>query len=281
LAEILRRHEKIGCILLQRKSSRLSLMQSHALLRLPGENLAAGLTQAGEGAPDPELAFEQHRRYCVALADCGLSLTILPPDPRHPDGCFVEDTGLVTDHGAILARPGAPSRRGEVDVIEAALKGLFPSIPRIAAPGTVDGGDVCEADGHFLIGLSARTNEAGAEQLAVLLADLGYRSDIIDIRNVRPLLHLKTGLACLGEGRLLATRELPRVAALSAYEIIEVPDHERPAANALRVNDRVLVADGYPATRTAIEALGFTVVALDMSEFRKLDGGLSCLSLRW
>lgn len=256
-------------------------MTTHALLRLPGENLAAGLTQASEAAPDTELAYEQHRRYCVALADCGLSLTILPPDPRHPDGCFVEDTALITDRGAILTRPGAPSRRGEVDVVEAALKGLFPSIPRIMAPGTLDAGDVCEADGHFLIGLSARTNEAGAEALVALLADLGYRSDIVDIRNIRPLLHLKTGIAPLGEGRLLATRDLPRVPALAAYEIVEVPDRERYAANALRVNDRVLVADGYPQTRAAIEALGFEVVALEMSEFRKLDGGLSCLSLRW
>ena len=155
---------------------------THALLRLPGDNFAQGLTQAGEGAPDPERAVLQHQRYCEALADCGLSLTILPADPRHPDGCFVEDTAVVTDRGAILTRPGAPSRRGEVDLIEAALKGLFPSIPRIAAPGTVDAGDVCEADGHFLIGLSARTNEAGAHALADHLDALGYRSDIVDIR---------------------------------------------------------------------------------------------------
>lgn len=254
---------------------------SHALLRLPGDNFAEGLSQAGEGAPDPDLALEQHRRYCEALAGCGLSLTILPADPRHPDGCFVEDTALVTDRGAILMRPGAPSRRGETDHIAAALGGLFPAIARIGAPGTVDAGDVCEADGHFLIGLSARTNPAGAEELAARLDDLGYRSDIVDIRNVRPLLHLKTGISYLGEGRMLATRDVPHVPALAAYEIVEVPDEERYAANALRIRDRVLVADGYPQTRAAIESLGFEVVALDMSEFRKLDGGLSCLSLRF
>lgn len=263
-------------------------MFTHALLRLPGENFSEGLTQAGEGAPDLDLALEQHRRYCEALADCGLSLTVLPADPRHPDGCFVEDTALVTDRGAILTRPGAPSRRGETDLIAAALGGLFPAIARIHAPGTVDAGDICEADGHFLIGLSARTNPAGAEQLAAHLRNFGYRSDIVDIRHIRELLHLKTGISYLGtgisylgEGRMLATRDVPQVAALAAYEIIEVPDAERYAANALRVNDRVLVAAGYPQTRAAIESLGFEVVALDMSEFRKLDGGLSCLSLRW
>jgi dimethylargininase len=256
-------------------------MFTHALLRLPGENLAQGLRQAGDDALDFELALEQHRHYCEALADCGLSLTILPADPQYPDGCFVEDTALVTDRGAVVTRPGAASRRGEVDVVESALKGLFPAIPRIAAPGTLDAGDVCEADGHFLIGLSARTNEAGAEQLATQLADLGYRADIVDIRPHPGLLHLKTGIAWLGEGRMLAAADLPRWPALAAYEILRVPEAERYAANALRVNDRVLVADGYPQTRAAIEALGFEAITLGMSEFRKLDGGLSCLSLRW
>ncbi len=256
-------------------------MYTHALLRLPGENFAAGLSQAGEGAPDPDLALEQHQRYCEALAGCGLSLTVLPADPRYPDGCFVEDTALVTARGAIVTRPGAPSRRGEVGLVEATLRGLFPEIARIEAPGTVDAGDVCEADGHFLIGLSARTNEAGAEALAARLSDFGYRSDILDIRAARALLHLKTGIAWLGEGRLLVTADIPRGPALAAYEIVEVPADERYAANALRVNERVLVAAGYPKTRSAIESLGFPVTALEMSEFRKLDGGLSCLSLRW
>ena len=256
-------------------------MLTHALLRLPGENFAQGLAQAGAGAPDPELALEQHQRYCEALAACGLSLTVLPADPRHPDGCFVEDTALVTERGAIVTRPGAPSRRGEVEVIESALRGLFDTIPRIGAPGTLDAGDVCEADGHFLIGISARTNEAGAAQLAAHLVELGYRADVVDIRAYHRLLHLKTGIAWLGDGRLLATGDLPAWPALAAYEIVRVPETERYAANALRVNDHVLVAAGYPVTRAAIESLGFPVIPLDMSEFRKLDGGLSCLSLRW
>ena len=254
---------------------------TQALLRLPGENFAQGLTQSGEGAPDPALALVQHQHYRAALEALGVALTVLPADPRHPDGCFVEDTALLTARGAILTRPGAPSRRGETDAIEAALKPDFPDLARIDAPGTVDAGDVCEADGHFLIGLSARTNEAGATQLAGLLGDLGYRSDLIDIRAVKALLHLKSGITYLGEGRLLATRDLPQHPALAAYERIDVPPAETYAANALRVNDRVLVAAGYPQTHAAIEALGFETLMLQMSEFRKLDGGLSCLSLRW
>jgi len=254
---------------------------TQALLRLPGDNFARGLTQSGEGAPDPALALAQHQDYRQALEAAGIALTVLPADPRHPDGCFVEDTALLTARGAILTRPGAPSRRGEVDAVEAALRPSFDELARIEAPGTVDAGDVCEADGHFLIGLSARTNEAGAAQLAGFLGDLGYRADMLDIRGIRALLHLKSGIAFLGEGRLLTTTDFPRHPALSAYERIEVPVAERYAANALRVNDRVLVAAGYPATRTAIESLGFETVVLEVSEFRKLDGGLSCLSLRW
>jgi dimethylargininase len=257
------------------------MMFAHALLRLPGDNLASALTDAHEGAPDPAVALVQHQRYCETLADCGLSLTVLPADARYPDGCFVEDAAIVTPRGAIVTRPGAPSRRGEVDVIEAALRGLFPRIPRIEAPGTLDAGDVCEADGHFLIGLSARTNEAGAQMLAGHLVDLGYRSDIVDIRQVRSLLHLKSGLAYLGEGRMLATADVPRSDALAAYKIVEVPHEERYAANALRINGRVLVAAGYPRTREAIESLGFATVPLELSEYRKIDGGMSCLSLRW
>jgi dimethylargininase len=256
-------------------------MFTHALLRTPGTNFAAGLSQAGEGAPDPELALEQHQHYCEALQHAGLSLTVLPADPKHPDGCFVEDTALVTDRGAIIARPGAPSRRGEVDIIDAALKGLFPKNARIRAPGTLDAGDVCEAEGHFLIGLSARTNEEGANQLAHLLETLGYSSCIVDIRKSRRLLHLKTGLASLRGGRLVVASDVPRVRALREYDLIEVPEEERYAANCLQVNGHVLVAAGYPKTIRKIEARGYDVVPLEMSEFRKLDGGLSCLSLRW
>lgn len=254
---------------------------TQALLRLPGDNFAQGLTQAGEGAPVPALALTQHQHYRAALESAGLALTVLPADPRHPDGCFVEDTALLTARGAILTRPGAPSRRGEVDSIATALEHTFPDAARIEPPGTLDAGDVCEADGHFLIGLSARTNEAGAAQLAGCLGDLGYRADVLDIRRNRTLLHLKTGITWLGDGRLLVAHGFPRDPALAAYEFLEVPATEGYAANALRVNDRILVAAGYPATRAAIESLGYETVALEMSEFRKLDGGLSCLSLRW
>ncbi len=253
---------------------------TQAIARLPGSTLVSGITTATEGVPDFARAVEQHRHYREALERCGLAVTTLPADERFPDGCFVEDPAIVTPRGAIAMRPGAPSRLGEVESLIQALVPIFGDFARITAPGTVDGGDICEADGHYLIGVSARTNPAGAEQLAGLLADLGYSSGFVDIRPSRRLLHLKSGIAYLGDGRLVVTADVPRDA-LGLYELIDVPETERYAANCIRVNERVLIAAGYPRTRAAIEDCGYTTVALEMSEFRKLDGGLSCLSLRF
>ena len=252
---------------------------SRAIVRLPSANLADGITTSGEGAPDIALALEQHRAYCNALIACGLTLAVLPEEPEHPDACFVEDVAVVTPRGAIATRPGDPSRQGEVSSVLPALRAMCRDVARIMAPGSLDGGDICEADGHYLIGLSARTNVAGAEQLESLLAEVGYSSSIVDVRNAKRLLHLKTGMSYLGDGRLVVTADVPR-GPLGLFELIEVPENERYAANCVRVNDRVIIAAGYPRVRAEIEACGYEVLPLEMSEFRKMDGGLSCLSLR-
>ena len=252
---------------------------TRALVRPPASSFAAGITSADEGAPDLRLARLQHRDYCRALADCGLELTVLPAVEAFPDGTFVEDTAIVTERGAIALNPGAPSRQGEVESVVAALASHYEKIARIEAPGTVDGGDVCDADGHFLIGLSSRTNEEGARQLAACLAEFQYTSSIVDIRGSR-LLHLKSGIAYIGDERLVVTEDLPKFPAFRLYERIPVRSDERYAANCIRVNDRVLVADGYPRITDMLLARRCRVVQLDMSEFRKMDGGLSCLSLR-
>lgn len=253
---------------------------THALVRPPPSNFAEGLTSSDEGPPDLALALEQHRAYCHALEECGLEITELPADSLHPDSTFVEDTAIVMAHGAIAARPGAPSRVSEVDSVVAALRPHFREVPQIFAPGTVDGGDVCETEGHFLIGLSSRTNETGARQLTRLLGDLQCTSSILDIRGSR-LLHLRSGLAYLGHGCIAVTAEVARDPALSRYEKIPVLAEERYAANCIRVNDFVLVAAGYPKFADMLAAKRYNIVSLDMSEFRKMDGGLSCLSLRF
>jgi dimethylargininase len=254
---------------------------TRALLRLPGENFAAGITTSAEGAPVLARALEQHRRYAAALEACGLKTTTLPADPRYPDGTFVEDTAIATAKGAIISRPGAASRAGETEVIAAALGQSYGTLARIAAPGSVDGGDICETDTSVLIGVTARTNEEGARQLAGWLTDLGYASTLVDIRGVAGLLHLKTGISYLGDGRLAVAAGLPPLAAFAAYEQVTVAREESYAANCIRVNDRVLIAAGYPRFADQLVRLGYEPLPLEMSEFRKMDGGLSCLSLRF
>jgi dimethylargininase len=254
---------------------------TRAIVRPPAASFAAGITTSGLGPPNLALALEQHAAYCRALERLGLSLVRLEADPAFPDSTFVEDTAIVTAGGAILARPGAESRAGEVAAVGTALRRWFPEAAEIVAPGTVDGGDICEAGDHFFIGLSQRTNRQGAAQLADWLERLGFTSQVIDIRGMPGLLHLKTGLSWLGERRLLATDEIALADALRGWELVRVPEGEDYAANCISVNDALLVARGFSGTSALLGGLGLQVVELDMSEFRKMDGGLSCLSVRW
>jgi dimethylargininase len=254
---------------------------THAIVRPPGANFAAGLTTAGLGAPNLAAALAQHEAYVAALAQAGVEVTRLPPDDNFPDSTFVEDPAIVTARGAIRTRPGAPSRRGEVAAVRAALERFFPELAEIAPPGTLDGGDVCAADGRFLIGLSARTNADGARQLAAWLARQGWAAELIDLRGRPALLHLKSGLAHVGGRTLVVVEALADEPALCDYEKILVPAGEEYAANCLRVNDALFVARGFPELESRLRALNIPLVPLDVSEFRKMDGGLSCLSLRW
>ncbi len=256
-------------------------MFRHAIVRPPSENFADGLTRADLGVPDFARVLEQHAAYCAALQACGLSLTVLPADSRYPDSTFVEDTAVIVPEGAMLMRPGAPSRLGEAAAIEASLRTVFPSLANIVAPGTVDGGDICEAGRHVFIGLSHRTNADGGSQLAAWLATLGYTSAVVDVRDVSSILHLKSGLSWLGDGRLLVIDALAAHPAFADFERVVVEPAELYAANAIRVNSRVLIASGYPKLAQALADLGYRPLALEMSEFEKMDGGLSCLSLRF
>jgi dimethylargininase len=258
-----------------------SFMFKNAIVRPPTTNFAQGLTTAHLGPPDLERALGQHERYCEALEACGLTLTRLAADLHYPDATFVEDTALLTDHCAILTRPGAICREGEVASIKDALACFFSSFHEITPLGTLDGGDVSEAGNRFFIGISNRTNAEGARQLAGFLEKEGYGSAFIDIRGIPGILHLKSGLAWLGGRRLVLVDALAGHEAFREYDIVRVDPVENYAANCLRVNERVLLPAGYPGMLTALCNLGCAVITLDMSEFEKMDGGLSCLSLRF
>lgn len=254
---------------------------TRALLRLPGRNFAAGITTGSGDAPTFESTLAQHAGYLAALQSLGLATRVLPADARFPDGTFVEDTAIATAHGAIITRPGAASRAAEPEAIALALAGDFPALGYIESPGTVDGGDICETDAQVIIGISHRTSEEGAGQLGRWLAGIGIASTTVDIRACTGLLHLKSGIAYLGEGRLALAPGLPHWPMLKAYEPVLLAPEERYAANCVRINDRVLVADGYPHFVDTLVRLGYDPLPLPMSEFAKMDGGLSCLSIRY
>ena len=274
----------------------MHVVLTKAIVRSPAPNFLEGLTTASLGAPDYERALAQHEAYCRALEQSGLTLIRLDADPDFPDSTFVEDTALLTERGAVLTRPGAPSRAGEVESMRRVLDDYFPSLQSIQSPGTVDGGDVCEAEDHFFIGISERTNEAGARELADILASFSYTTSFIDMRHLRgkqsvpgavatgsspEILHLKSGIAYLGDQRLAVIDALAGRVEFSSYELIHADDNEAYAANCVRINEHILVAAGFPLFEAKLPDLGYETIALEMSEFQKMDGGLSCLSLRF
>ena len=254
-------------------------MFTKAIVRRPCANFASGETTVDLGKPDLEAVLRQHQAYCEALESCGLELIRLPPDDKHPDSTFVEDTALLTTRGAILTRPGAISRLGEVENIAPVIRDYFSNIHSIEQPGTVDAGDVCEAGDHFFIGISRRTNAHGAKQLAGILHSFGYTTSLIDIRGLSNILHLKSGLAYLSGKRLVIIEALRQMPEFSTYDLIRLNSNEEYAANCLSLNGKILIASGFPALERELE--GDSIISLDMSEFQKMDGGLSCLSLRF
>ena len=251
---------------------------TRAIVRPPGPSLVRGLTTAGLGRPDLRKALAQHAAYLRALEECGLEVTVLDPDDDYPDSTFVEDTAVLTTECAIIMRPGAASRRGEIASMEQTIRGFYDDVARIQAPGTADGGDVMMVGRHFYIGLSERTNSDGAHQIIRVLESHGMSGSTIPLQD---LLHLKSAVAYLEDGNLVVTGDLLGLSDFSGFSVIPVDEDERYAANCLWLNGTVLVASGYPKTRQAIEAHGYKTMALDVSEYMKLDGGLSCLSLRF
>lgn len=251
-----------------------------ALVRPPGANFAQGLTQASLGAPDLDRALAQHGAYVRALERAGVRTIRLDPDPEHPDATFVEDCAVIVGRDAILTRPGAPSRRGEVASIGEALRPWVRTVETIGEPGTLDGGDVLDAEGRWLIGISERTDENGSARLTERLAARGCPVEVVDIRGMPGLLHLKTGISWVGEGTAVVVPALEGAARSIGLEPLVVEEPERYGANGIVVNGRVLVPSGSPSLVGRLRKLGRQVEVLETSEFRKMDGGLSCLSLR-
>jgi len=248
-------------------------MFTKALLRKPGKNFAEGITTSDLGKPDFRKALEQHKAYCDSLADCGLELIIMDADEQFPDGCFVEDTAVVLEEAAIITRPGAASRIGEETSISRILS-KYKKIEKITSPGTVDGGDILRAENHFYIGRSERTNSAGATQLAEILKKYGFTSSEIMVESVP---HLKSGATYIGRGTFLSIDEF--LNEFPGSNVIRIDKNEAYASNSLLVNGHLLISRGFAGSRRRIPETGQKIIELEMSEFRKMDGALTCLSL--
>lgn len=256
-------------------------MFKNAIVRRPCRALVDGITSNPQlGKPDYELALQQHDAYISALKQCGVNVTVLPADERYPDSCFVEDPAVITRKCAIITNPGAPSRNGEKVEIAEAIRRFFSDdqIEYIMEPGTLEGGDVMMVGDHFYVGISARTNEEGIRQFIEILEKHGLTGSEVPLEKV---LHLKTGVNYLENNNMLVSGEFLHKAEFSKYNRIEIPENEAYAANCIWVNGTVIVPEGYPAVEAAVRSLGYNVLLVDTSEYRKIDGGLSCLSLRF
>lgn len=250
-----------------------------AIVRKPGASVVDGLRADDRGNPTHAGVMAEHEAYVAALRTAGVDVTVLPPLEDFPDSIFVEDPALVFTQGAIMLRPGAATRAGETAEIAPVLQSMFETVLDLPTPGFADGGDVLVTPQAVMIGLSARTDRAGAEGLRAALGTLGRKAEIV--QTPKGVLHFKTDCSLLDEDTVLVTHRLAGTGFFKGLKEVVVPMGEEPAANALRVNEVVFVGSDYPRTIELLDKTGYKVVPLRTSEIGKIDAGLSCMSLRW
>ena len=256
-------------------------MFHNCIVRKPCKALVSGITSGlYPGKPDYELACKQHEHYIECLKQCGVQVEVLPPLEEYPDSVFVEDPAVVTKSCAIITNPGAASRNGEKNEILSAIQKFYPEdkIHFITGEGHLEGGDVMMVGDHFYVGRSARTNEEGIRQFAAILAQYGMTCSEVTLEEV---LHLKTGVNYIENNNMLVSGEFVTKPEFETYNQILIPAGEEYAANCIWMNGNVIVPEGYPGVAKLVEEAGYHVILCDTSEFRKLDGGLSCMSLRF
>jgi dimethylargininase len=256
-----------------------SITFTHALCRAPSRSVTAGLRAEDRGAPDEDLFAREHAAYVAALRRTGAEVTVLEPQEAFPDGVFIEDPALCLGGVAILLRPQAPTRRGEVAALRLDLSRLFPEIRDLGGHGHVDGGDILCSDTEVMVGLSARTDAAGVAALRPIVEDFGYRMRVVE--TPAEILHFKTESSLLDPETILASPRLAATGCFGGYRVIETASGEEGAANAIRFNAPVFLSDGFPQTAERLDRAGYEIRQLPMSQAALLDGGLSCLSLRY
>jgi dimethylargininase len=246
------------------------------LTRLPSTTLIhAELTHLARTTIDSKLSIIQHRRYCEALKKTNLDLCILPALDDYPDGVFVEDVLISLPEASILCRPGALSRRGEVESIAAYLPKDRPVV-RIQAPATIDGGDVLRIGNRVFIGESTRTNHAAINALSQAVNHFGYSATTVKVTGS---LHLKTAVTALSNDLVLMNPHWIDINPFSGWKRIEVADNEPFAGNSLTIKETTFMQMAHIATAEKIRSAGFNVQMIDISEFAKAEAGLTCMSV--
>lgn len=253
------------------------MIYTNAISRVPSDTCAQGLTTSSLGAPDAQKTRAQFDAYVSTLLGLGLTVTVLPALPAFPDSHFVEDTAVVGPEFAVLTHPGAPSRRGETATIAPVLS-RYRAVTAMSANAHMDGGDVLMVDKRFFVGLTSRTDEAGVREFAAVVEKFGYTVDAIEVSDG---LHLKSIVNYVGRNTLILNEEGTRHPAFRGFNHIVLDKDEEYAGNTLWINDTLITPSGYPDTLAQLQGVGLPIIALDTSEIRKMDGGLTCLSLRF
>lgn len=252
---------------------------THAITRTPSRSIIDGLRAVDVGTPDLYAFTQHHADYVALLKSTGATVVELEALEAFPDSVFVEDDALCFQEGVVLMRPGAPTRLGEVQEIAPALRALYKDVREIKGAGFIEGGDILVTEREVLIGRSARTNAAGIAELTSLVADWGYT--VREVMTPEGVLHFKTDCSLLDEETILSTKRLAASGCFEGYKVIFVEDGEEACANSIRFNDVVIMPAGFPKTAAKLVAQGYKVREIGNSEAAKLDGGMSCLSLRF
>ncbi|MEM9734798.1 MAG: arginine deiminase-related protein [Pseudomonadota bacterium] len=256
-----------------------SITFSHAICRKPARSSVDGLRAVDVGAPDFDTFVHHHDDYVAALRSTGAEVTVLETLEEFPDCVFVEDAALCLPEGAVIMRPGAPSRLGEAAAIRPHLEKLYSEVVAIEGPGFIEGGDILTTEQEILIGTSARTDVAGVQEFTKIVDRWGYKVRMLE--TPPDVLHFKTDCSLLDEETILATKRLAASGCFEGYRVVLTAEGEEACANAIRFNDLVIMPASFPATRDLLSDAGYAIREVGNSEAAKLDGGMSCLSLRF
>ena len=255
----------------------MSYSFKNAIIRQPNKSIQNGLSSQNLH-PQYEIIAEEHSNYIKAIEEAGLQIQLLESLEEYPDSIFVEDPALTYKSNVIILNPFDPSRNGEKNIIENEIKDLFDNI-LFVEDGFVEGGDILNINNHFIIGLSNRTNQLGAENLSEILQSLGATVEIC--KTPDDILHFKSECSVIDDDTILVSNKMAQLNYLrSNYQLIELPLGEEGAANSLRINDKLLLPDGFEKAEEILSKK-YTIIKVKVDEIAKVDAGLSCMSLRY